>query len=75
MTNDPEASYNVSVDCGTAAQFQVGLNSVGNMTCPGDSHGTPTKTAKNYISTHTNDLGKYINKITDGFFALLLFGS
>ena len=40
MTNDPAASYNVSVDCGAAYDYKVGLNYEGSMTCPGDSHGS-----------------------------------
>ena len=39
MTNDPAASYNVSVDCGEARIHKVGINFLGNMTCPGDSRG------------------------------------
>ena len=39
MTNDPLASYNVSVNCDAVRMHRVGVNYLGNMTCPGDAHG------------------------------------
>jgi len=39
MTNDPDASYNVSVDCGHVRDHRIGINYLGNMTCPGDAYG------------------------------------
>ena len=61
LTNDPLASYNVSVDCGDARTHVIGVNSLGNMTCPGDSRGylsyeCPSRRKDQYVHIGTANL-------------------